>query len=574
MKRLPALILAALLLAGCTAEPPAPTDPTVEQTTPATEEIVITHESLELLEFDYENVYAAAPMGDDLLLFSNMDSTTLIKISGRDHKELASISTGVPVSPHFRAVQISESGVCYATEEEYIFLNENLEEVERVTLPDAWGTGTVTADQQTIYYSTGSQLRIYNRETGLDRLLRETMHTGLALESLELNDSVLVCQLFDYHAVPSTLFYSAATGELLGTYEDSINLTSAGETWLAKTSDGRRNQIVFGGDGEPRALTGFDSFSDVTLVDGGILIHSAAAIRFLNLTDSTEVTLALDKDAFVTNAWNSDGILWVALDDGRLLRWELEDAETQAASCIAPYFSRENPDTEGLAALETTVREMEDHYGVRIHIAGDAVAVQPGGMTLVSEYQVDVLTEGLKALELALSRFTPEFLENTGRASDDGTVHICLVRSAESGGCVQFWDEDGIARIVLEVSDHLQRDFFHGLAHIIDARVLSECTAFDDWRYLNPSDFSYSYDHTAEGDISAFPGVFTDPVGMVSPVEDRASVFADAMMADMDAVFENETIQEKLSALCYGIRRAFGLRDAEETFPWEQYLAE
>ena len=567
MKKLLSLALAALLLCGCTADPPAPTEPSAPETTPATEEIIITHESLELLEFDYEDVFAAAPMGDDLLLLSGMDSATLIKVSGRNQKEIASISTGVPISPADPAVQISESGVCYATEEEYIFLDENLEEIERITLPDAWGHGAVSADQQTIYYSTGSELWVYNRQTGLHRLLRETMHTGLALESLELNDSVLVCQLFDYHAVPSTLFYSTATGELLGTYDSSIALSSAGELWLAKSSDGRRNQIIFGGTGETRVVTEFDSFSDVILVDGGILMHTSGSIRYVDPADHTDAAIALEEDALITNTWNADGILWIALDDGRLLRWELKDAPMQAAACLAPYFSRENPDTEGLAALAPTIAQMEYTYGVQIHIVEDAVASQPDGLTLTSEYQVDALTEGLKELELALSRFTPEFLAKAGK------VHLCLVRAVDSEGCIQFWD-DGDAYIVLEVNDDLQRNFFHGLGHIIDAKVLTECTAFDGWKSLNPSGFRYLYDYTAEADPSAFPGAFADHLGMVSPVEDRASVFACAMLADSEGVFESDTMQRKLSILCNGIRKAFGMKDSEETFPWEQYLAQ
>lgn len=567
MKRLLAIALAALLLTGCTPDVPAPTEPSMPETTPATEEIVITHESLELLEFDYENVFSAAPMGEDLLLFSNMDSTTLIKVSGRNHKELASFAANVPISPDFRAVQISENSICYAAEEEYIFLNENLEEVERVTLPGASCTGIVAQDQNTIYYSTGSELRIYNRETGLDRLLRETMFTELFPESLALNDSVLICRQGD-----QTLFYSASTGELLASFEDSINLTSAGDTWLAKTSDGRRNQIVFGGGGETRVVTGFDSFSDVTLVDGGILMHPTGAIRFLNLTDSTEAAIAPEGDVCVTNAWISDGILWIALDDGRLLRWELEDAETQAVSCFAPYYNQENPDTEGLAALESVIADLESTYGVTIHIYEDAVAVQPEDMTLRCEYQVDAIASGLQELELALKRLPADFLRKAAKSTAGGGVHISLVRSVEGGGCIQFWDEEANARIILETDEDLQEDFFHALAHIIDAKILTKTTIFDGWKNLNPKGFKYSYDYAAEMDPDAFPGAFADETGMVSPVEDRATIFA-AAMADDGSFFENETAQRKLSALCSGIRRAFGLKDSEEILPWEQHLA-
>ena len=103
---------------------------------------------------------------------------------------------------------------------------------------------------------------------------------------------------------------------------------------------------------------------------------------------------------------------------------------------------------------------------------------------------------------------------------------------------------------------------------------MTECTAFDGWKSLNPKSFSYDYDNTAEHDLSAYPGAFAAPIGMVSPVEDRASIFAHAMLSDMDGIFESDTMQKKLSTLCTGIRKAFGLKDSDEAFSWEQYLAD
>ncbi|WP_289475122.1 hypothetical protein, partial [Klebsiella pneumoniae] len=94
-------------------------------------------------------------------------------------------------------------------------------------------------------------------------------------------------------------------------------------------------------------------------------------------------------------------------------------------------------------------------------------------------------TSGLEELKLALHHFTPEFLAGVGKASGDGTVHICLVRAVRGDGCIQFWDEDGNARIALTMDGDLQRSFFHGLGHIIDSRVLTECGAFDTWKSLN-----------------------------------------------------------------------------------------
>ena len=45
-------------------------------------------------------------------------------------------------------------------------------------------------------------------------------------------------------------------------------------------------------------------------------------------------------------------------------------------------------------------------------------------------------------------------------------------------------------------------------------------------------------------------------------------------MEGNEALFESEPLQYKLTVLCQSIRRAFGWRYEESTFPWEQYLKE
>lgn len=581
MKNIFALVLALLMLCGCGTEAPDPTAGETTPTSPApTEEEAIIHEVLEIHDLPYEDVYAAAPMGDDLLLFSGTAKTTLIKLGGINYKEIAACASNDWISPDDPAVQISESGICYPTETELVFLDENLTETDRVSLPEAWGQGVVAVDQQTIYYSTGSELRVYNRETGLDRPLRETMHSGLSIESLHLNDSVLLCRVWDSNAVPPTLFYSASTGEQLGAYSGSLSLVSDGDLWLANVSDGTYTQTVFGtGSDEIQVL---DAGSAIHLVPGmgGVLMAEDGSIRFCDLVHDTETAaVTLDGDSAMLSVWGDreQNLIWILQDDNRLVRWDLTEIEAQdAVSCIAPYYTRENPDAEGLAALETAAEALESTYSVEIHIAEDALAAQPDDAALVSEYRIEALEAGLNSLATALERFTPAFLANIGKASNDGRVHISLVRSAEFSGCIQFWDTEGLARIILPLGESLEQDLCHGLAHIIDARVMSECSAFDNWKQLNPKGFSYDYDYTAnrDRDGSDYADAFIDTFAMSFPTEDRARIFEYAMMAGNEEIYASGTIQQKLATLCGGIRKAFGLKDSEEVFPWEQYLAE
>ena len=219
-----------------------------------------------------------------------------------------------------------------------------------------------------------------------------------------------------------------------------------------------------------------------------------------------------------------------------------------------------------------------------IRIAEDALSTLPDDYTLTSEYQPDAFRIALDQLSAALSRLTPEIITEAARASNDGNIRISLVRSIRGGAdlgtpdspwSIQFWDDDGNAHIVLTVLGLVDQNFYHGLAHIIDARVMSECSAFDNWERLNPKGFDYDYNYIANqyrGE-DEYPGAFIDTYAMSYPTEDRARIFEYAMLEGSEDSFASETMQKKLTVLCDGIRRAFGLTESQDTLPWEQYLA-
>jgi hypothetical protein len=46
------------------------------------------------------------------------------------------------------------------------------------------------------------------------------------------------------------------------------------------------------------------------------------------------------------------------------------------------------------------------------------------------------------------------------------------------------------------------------------------------------------------------------------------------MEPDNSAMFQSETMQNKLNMLCRGIRDAWRLEDKKDIYPWEQYLTE
>ena len=65
---------------------------------------------------------------------------------------------------------------------------------------------------------------------------------------------------------------------------------------------------------------------------------------------------------------------------------------------------------------------------------------------------------------------------------------------------------------------------------------------------------------------------FVNEISMSYPTEDRKQIFYYAMTEAGAGKFQGEALQNKLIALCAGIREAFGWNSTQEAFPWEQYL--
>lgn len=596
MKKMLIALLAAVMLTGCGADPIIETTPTTGPTEPETqaptEPPVINHEALETYDLDYDGIQAAAPMGDDILLFVGKP-TTLVKLGGRKLEKTASTALKIQIDTASPAVRVAESGMCYYDAGAVVFLNSDLEETDRITIPrEPADDPVVSTDLQTIYYADSGSIRAITRTTGHDRLLRETGGSDLRIVGLHTGDSILECRVANGDGSNTTLFLSAETGALCQEYRDSITLSTSADSWFATvTEDGYSQHLVGADDQSVLTLTPAESISMLTPLPelGSVLfITGGDEITTLDLcsteTGNSIAMMTLEGAPALGSIWSSaaENCIWLLADGSRLHRWDLtQSAVTDDVSCLGPYFTRENPDTEGLAALESAAQALEDQYSVRIHLAEDALAGQPEDYDLVTEYRVEALADGLDALTAALSRFDPAFLSKVGKASDDNTVHINLVRSISGNPAsptpdradgITLWDQGGNARIFLALEGSLEQAFYRSLGRVIDARVMSKCSVYDSWSYLNPKGFAYDHDLTTLQTLDN--GAFTDAFAMHTPVEDRAGIFAAAMTDGNDAVFQAEILQQKLQILCTGIRKAFGLKDAEEVFPWEQYLHE
>ena len=117
-----------------------------------------------------------------------------------------------------------------------------------------------------------------------------------------------------------------------------------------------------------------------------------------------------------------------------------------------------------------------------------------------------------------------------------------------------------------------------GFGFALDSHILGNSRKLDNWNKLNPKGFDYSYENASRADAEQYLGgedpAFLEERAMYFPTNDRSSVFCYAMSPKGADVFASETMQAKLVSLCKGIREAYGLEKSEQTYPWEQYLAE
>lgn len=590
MKRFFALALTTLMLCGCELSLPAETTPpTTVPTEPVTqtEPPVTVFQPIETHPLPYDNIQAAAPMGSDILLTVG-EPAMLVKLRSYDLAQDASIR----LPEEACVIAVENSGVCYLLKGTLVFLDSNLRECGRVTLPlAATGTPLVSDDLQTVYYTAQNTIRSVNRSNGHDRPLRETTASDLTLMGLHCDSTILECQATDAAGNVSSLFLNTATGELSRQDGDIVSLSTHGTGWLATVSQNGYTQHLVCGDGTLiQALKPSYGYHSLTYLGNlnGVVI-SAIHDGYLSLdlcgipSGFSESMTTLKGVTQIRGLWGDSAAacIWILGDGDCLYRWDLKlTAVEDQVSCITPYYTREHPDEEGLAQLEERIVSLEAQYPIDIHIAEDALTMQSEGYTLISEYRVPVMESGINTLAHALTRFQSSFLEQVADGSQDNRLHICLVQSVTGSvemdtpvNCTtaQFWNEAGNACMILALGDDLEADFHHGLAHVMDTQIRSSSDAFDDWEALNPPGFTYDYSYNLNQarEDGSHPEAFLDTFSMSFPTEDRARFFQYAMKEGCDDMFQSSVRQEKLAALCAGIRDTF---DLTGSLPWEQYL--
>lgn len=545
-------------------------------------------------------------LGADILLFSGEETTTLTLLSGENRYTKAQLQLPCPVSPEDPAVIVDSRGMTYTDPvcHTLVFLNDRLEEIGQIPLPEGCITPALSRDRKLLYYCTADALRVLNLETGLDRLLREMHFPEQKLTGLHCDDSVLQCSAAYEDGSQHSLFFAADTGGLLHESSQNIPLWTRDDFYVALYMDGTYPEWLTGtGNSKPQVLV-FDSEPAVMVPVPelrGILTYCCeedrtALLDCYDLESETKIAqIALPGiQEPESPQWEAlTNTLWFLSADRAtgqdvLYAWNLEKTPaTDEVFFLQSRWSADNPDLEGLAQCSLLARQISIKHDVHVLIWADATAFEPWDYTLTPEHQVPLLRRRLEQLDAVLSCYPEGFLKKAAAGTGSGRLSICLVRSIngkpgtgalDSAMGLQFWDEEARAYLAITLGTDMAQHLNHELFHIIDNRILSTCNAYDDWNKLNPKGFSYDtrYASTRAEEGRSFLAqdkrYFVDLYSMGYPKEDRARIMEYAMLDGHADLFQSAPMQAKLRKLCQGIRKAFGLEQESVSYLWEQYL--
>lgn len=608
MRWLGMILVLAMFLGGCAAQTEPATDPTTDtqQTTEPTQpqglyqqnsEIeVATGGAVRCFLPEKDGYCGCALIGEDLLLLRQENGTGELSLYEGDKCEyIKTVTLGSGVAPAMEQIQISEQGIGYYDDVDraMVFLNMDLREMGRMRLQEEFiGDAWLSPNWQMVYFCRENGIYAMDLQTSIVRLLREQV--DLTITGLFGDGDALRCET-TVQGEEQILLISTETGELLYQGEELHYLQTQGNAYLLPQKMEQTDYLRYGTGDKHQLLWPVED------VKTPIALFQNEAVMLLCEADGTQTlsyySMKLGSRQ-ATVSFTGMSKLWGFRGDGNGGVWlfgqDVEGKEqlfhwTTAKSSLTdlniyttPYYSPENPDTEGLEELKQSLQTTLDRVGAELLIWQDAVSVAPEGYTFEGEYMTQRYEMYLPLLEKALQAFPDGFF-----ADEDGVkLQIALVNQiagdAQWGNLpemdvLQFWNGN-VPVLALALRQSMEQNFYRGAYHFADTRVLSKSSVLYEWNKINPQGFAYDNSYITNLDrvdttyIEGDNRYFIDLLSMSYAKEDRGQIFAYACMEGNEEYFQSPVIQKKLQRISKGIREAFGLKEVEEAFLWEQYI--
>jgi len=572
------LIALALLLCGCAEQKPEQTDPTLP---PETRPVELYVEG-STVENETQGEVCRYDILEDCLWTCNAKGQLVVATENGVY--LVEGDKGIVVShleldmAYVENWQVLENGFAYYDTQNHSvqFLDGQLQKRNNEILTDDMDTPIVSPDGKVIYYCQGDDIRAYEPERKISRLLKTHTCITQKLTGMHFDGMILECEVTITVGKTKTVYISTENGKTVFDGSHVLQLDTYDQWYLMERMDGTVRQWVVGKREDAVNLLAVDDdrvYSALPMggVVGCSLQDNGILMKFYNALSGVKTTSIFLKgfeEPEIVVAEPENGVLWLQMDGTQLLRWKVTEQSSEAESVFAKLYTAEAPDKAGLKKLNERVSELNNKYGVRIRIWEEAVKVAEGH-NLEAEYQTAAIAQVIDELEAVFKEFPSRFIYR----SISSRVRICVVRSVDGDvKGTQFWSGK-YAFVVLSAGVDVRSEFLKGFGYVVDSHVLGNSPVYDYWNGLNPEGFIYG--SAVNGALASGENrAFVDVDSMESATVDRSRIFWQAMQPNNSEMFRSDIMQSKLQMMCKGIRDAWRLEDKTDVYPWEQYLTE
>ena len=602
------VLVLALLLCGCTQQTTTPSstgDGVVNNTVNTQDSVVYVPESSAELATDgaiqsyalrNSGYYACELWQDSLMLFRQHETGTELTIFDKNLTKIVyTINLGAG-SVHPQAqMQLSQQGMAYFNSENrvLVFLNTMMVETARIYLPenlqgDAW----VSPDWKNAYFCTDEGICVMDLQTGISRVLCQQSAVSQQVTGIFGAGKALRYEAEVAEGEKKVYLIDAQNGGILRQDADLVTLDTGAENYFFAQNISGVRCLRFGAGEEHKALWPLEKTAQPVM-----LFEDNAVVMVQSTETQTEFAcydLATGMRAAevvlpdVIRVWGmAEGAgktLWFFGEDAEgqtmLYCWDMDQsAISDEAVYTAPWYTLENPDTDGLAQIQKEADKLGKKFGVEILIWEDAAKTAPKKKTFTQEHMTQLYAHYLPQMEQVLGDFHKTMFTKTSEEK----LQIVLLNKIEGTdipagmNCLQFWN-GSTPVVAITLGEDFVSDLYHGIYLYMEARILSKSSALYEWHKYNPAKFDYDNDYIANSkrtDTTYLTGkkpYFIDLFSMSFAREDRATIFEYACMPGNEEIFQSAAIQKKLQRICKGIREAYGLKKVETEFLWEQYL--